>query len=615
MDSNNPNHNYFTRSQKTGQKVHYIMCDKCDNLMPVHIDKFSKQPPKKFKLEPIYTSISEVSETLPKRVCKVELITNETESDYNSSESDEEFIVNDVDDPKIINTDGEHYNKKIDTGDESIVNMIVELANKRLKGKLGNDEFDKIVLEEEEYEVEPFENLHNDIHYTVEEREYVRNLNKDQQEEIFKKENKIMDVIKSDIPIRFKILNSDLNQRAKANVLSRVDHFYTLDPTDNEYQKLLPWVQQLDKIPFGKYCQDIINKDKPVAKIQEYLTSTKSFMDSAVYGHESAKTQILSIIAREISNPSSGGNCIAIQGPMGNGKTTLIKEGVCKAMNRPFGFIPLGGMQDSSYLLGHEVTYEGSKCGRIVEILTETNCMNPVIFFDELDKVSDTPKGEEIFNVLCHLTDSSQNKEFNDKYFSGVQFDLSKATFIFSYNDESKISPILLDRMTRIKTSGFDKKDKTKIAQDYLLPRMLTEFGMTNEEVTFEEATIHKLIESHCHDEKGVRNLKRNIESIVAKLNITRFLIPEKVDNYKNDLTEKEHVVANILTSMVDNIIKRETKLSESEKTEEITTSDIKSIVNFTIDNFKLPYTVKVSDLSFFLDSKKENVSYEHMYM
>lgn len=615
MDSNNPPHNYFTRSQKTGQKVHYIMCDKCDNLMPVHIDKFSKQPPKKFKLEPIYTSISDVSETLPKRVCKVGLIKNETESEYSCSESDEEFIVNDVDELKIKNTDGKHYNKKIDTGDESIVNMIVELANKRLKGKLGNDEFDKIVLEEEEYEVEPFENLHNDIHYTVEEREYVRNLNKEQQEEIFKKENKIMDVIKSDIPIRFKILNSDLNQRAKANVLSRVDHFYTLDPTDNEYQKLLPWVQQLDKIPFGKYCQDIINKEKPVEKIQEYLTGTKSFMDSAVYGHESAKTQILSIIAREISNPSSGGNCIAIQGPMGNGKTTLIKEGVCKAMNRPFGFIPLGGMQDSSYLLGHEVTYEGSKCGRIVEILTETNCMNPVIFFDELDKVSDTPKGEEIFNVLCHLTDSSQNKEFNDKYFSGVQFDLSKATFIFSYNDESKISPILLDRMTRIKTSGFDKKDKTKIAQDYLLPRMLKEFGMTNEDVTFEEDTIHTLIESHCDDEKGVRNLKRNIESIVAKLNITRFLIPEKVKNSKNGFTEKENAVANILTNMVDTVIKRETKLSESEKTEEITTNDIKSIVNFTIDNFKLPYTVKVSDLSFFLDSKKKNVSYEHMYM
>tara|TARA_B110000977_G_scaffold101610_1_gene133095 strand:- start:4397 stop:6256 length:1860 start_codon:yes stop_codon:yes gene_type:complete len=619
MDTINTNHNYFTRSQTTGQKVHYIMCNKCDNLMPVHVDKFAKQTPKKFKLEPIYHSISDVVETLPKRVIKVKCARSDDESDSESDnesgsddEGDREYIVNE---PGIKNTDSNHYNKKIDTGDQSIVNMIVKLANKKLQGKIGDDEFNKIDIEDEEYEVEPFENLHNDIHYTVEEREYVRNLSKDAQEAIIKKENSIMEVIKSDIPIRFKILNSDLNQRAQANVLSRVDHFYTLDPTDSEYQKLLPWVQQLDKIPFGKYCTGIINKDKPMVEIQEYLTNTKSLMDTAVYGHESAKTQILSIIAREISNPNSGGNSIAIQGPMGNGKTTLIKEGVCKAMNRPFGFVPLGGMQDSSYLLGHEVTYEGSKCGRIVEILTETNCMNPVIFFDELDKVSDTPKGEEILNLLCHLTDSSQNKEFNDKYFSGVQFDLSKATFIFSYNDESKISPILLDRMTKIKTSGFDKKDKTKIAQDYLLPKMLTEFGMTNEDIIFEEDTLHKIIESHCDSEKGVRNLKRNIESIVAKLNITRFLVPEKVSNSQNELTEKDNIVANIITNIVDTVVKQETNVSESDKHDEISTNDIKSIVNFTIDNFKLPYTVKTDDLAFFIDSKKENVSYQHMYM
>ena len=621
MDTINTNHNYFTRSQTTGQKVHYIMCNKCDNLMPVHVDKFAKQTPKKFKLEPIYHSISDVVETLPKRVIKVKCVRSDDESDSESDnesgsesddEGDREYIVNE---PGIKNTDSNHYNKKIDTGDQSIVNMIVKLANKKLQGQLGDDEFNKIDIEDEEYEVEPFENLHNDIHYTVEEREYVRNLSKDAQEAIIKKENSIMEVIKSDIPIRFKILNSDLNQRAQANVLSRVDHFYTLDPTDSEYQKLLPWVQQLDKIPFGKYCTGIINKDKPMVEIQEYLTNTKSLMDTAVYGHESAKTQILSIIAREISNPNSGGNSIAIQGPMGNGKTTLIKEGVCKAMNRPFGFVPLGGMQDSSYLLGHEVTYEGSKCGRIVEILTETNCMNPVIFFDELDKVSDTPKGEEILNLLCHLTDSSQNKEFNDKYFSGVQFDLSKATFIFSYNDESKISPILLDRMTKIKTSGFDKKDKTKIAQDYLLPKMLTEFGMTNEDIIFEEDTLHKIIESHCDSEKGVRNLKRNIESIVAKLNITRFLVPEKVSNSQNELTEKDNIVANIITNIVDTVVKQETNVSKSDKHDEISTNDIKSIVNFTIDNFKLPYTVKTDDLAFFIDSKKENVSYQHMYM
>tara|TARA_B100001093_G_C26835699_1_gene1018235 strand:+ start:186 stop:1964 length:1779 start_codon:yes stop_codon:yes gene_type:complete len=592
--------------------VHYVECEKCANLVPIHLDNFrDKCYPKKIKTAKELKT-NNVKETLPKRKIKIEAsksnLDSESESDSSAS------ICAPISCGKIIVNDSEAYKKKIREEDSPFVSMLVKLANKRLKEKLG-DKFDD--EEDEEPEIEPFENLHNDIHYTVEEREYVKQLDKTQQEEIFKKENHIMNILKSDIPIRFKILNSDLNDRAKANVLSKIDHFYTLDPTDNEYQKLLPWVEQLDKIPFGKYCQEVISKDNPVEEIQSYLSNTKNHMDNAVYGHETAKTQILNVIAREISNPSSGGNSIAIQGPMGNGKTTLVKDGVCKAMNRPFGFIPLGGMQDSSYLIGHEVTYEGSKCGRIVEILTETDCMNPVIFFDELDKVSETPKGDEIMNLLCHLTDASQNKDFHDKYFSGIPFDLSKATFIFSYNDESKINPILLDRMTCIKTKGFDKKEKTKIVENYVLPKTLKEFGMNNDDVVFEEDTIHKLIESHCKDEKGVRNLKRNVETIVAKLNITRYLCPEKV-NKQDKSSKEEKVVANILSNMVSDIVKdnidklEDTEESETKKDKE---KVVKDIVNFTIDNFKLPYTVKVSDLNFFLDKAKDRTSFEHMYM
>jgi len=606
----NRDHTYFTRSKVHGQKVHYVQCEKCANLVPVHLEKFQQSAPRKIKFEPLSMSQSAVKETLPKRVHTVE------------STKEEQIVLNieeyDSDSSYTVNNDSccdtENFQTSVGKTDNSLVGMIVKLANKRLKQKLGEEPVEE--QEEEDYDVEPFENLHNDIHYTVEEREYVRNLDKDAQEAIFKKENHIMDILKSDTPIRFKILNSDLRDRAKANVLQKVDHFFTLDPTDNEYQKLLPWVEQLDKIPFGKYCEDVISKTKPINEIQEYLSNTKNQMDSAVFGHDTAKTQILSIIAREISNPNSGGNSIAIQGPMGNGKTTLIKEGVCKAMRRPFGFIPLGGMQDSSYLIGHEVTYEGSKCGRIVEILSETNCMNPVIFFDELDKVSDTPKGEEIMNLLCHLTDSSQNKEFNDKYFSGVPFDLSRATFIFSYNDESKINPILLDRMTRIKTNGFDKKQKTTIVKDYVLPRILTEFGMTSKDVTFEEDTIQRLIEDHCDNEKGVRNLKRNVETVVAKLNIMRFLIPEKVTSQNETVTTDENTVVDILSNMVNTVVK---KTESSDKKDEISETDqkedIKKIVNFTIDNFTLPYTVREEDLNFFLNKKTENSSYAHMYM
>ena len=638
----NRDHKYFTRSKIHGQKVHYIQCEKCDNLVPVHIDKYQQTMPRKVRFEPLSMSGSAVKETLPKRVHKVNSSKSKEETmvlKINEYDSDSSYQVNDNNDNSV------NYKKSVGKTDNSLVGMIVKLANKRLKEKLGEGSDGE--EGEEDYEVEPFENLHNDIHYTVEEREYVRKLDKTAQEEIFKKENHIMNILKSDIPIRFKILNSDLKDRAKANVLQKVDHFFTLDPSDNEYQKLLPWVEQLDKIPFGKYCEDVINKTQPIQEIQNYLSNTKKQMDTAVFGHDTAKTQILSIIAREISNPNSGGNSIAIQGPMGNGKTTLIKEGVCKAMNRPFGFIPLGGMQDSSYLIGHEVTYEGSKCGRIVEILTETNCMNPVIFFDELDKVSDTPKGEEIMNLLCHLTDSSQNKEFNDKYFSGVPFDLSRATFIFSYNDESKINPILLDRMTRIKTNGFDKKQKTNIVQDYVLPKVLSEFGMVSGDVTFEEEAIHRLIEDHSDKEKGVRNLKRNVETIVAKLNIMRFLLPDQVTQKDETLTTDENTVVDVITDMVNNVVKHtetgenteamqnteageNTEAVENNKAGENTEAvakdttesdetkqkeDIKKIVNFTIDNFKLPYKVRAEDINFFLSKKSENASYAHMYM
>ena len=109
----------------------------------------------------------------------------------------------------------------------------------------------------------------------------------------------------------------------------------------------------------------------------------------------------------------SQGNVLAIQGPMGNGKTTLVKEGIAKAINRPFAFIALGGASDSSFFDGHSYTYEGSHWGRIVDILIESKCMNPIIYFDELDKISES-KGDEIIRLLTHLTDPSQNTLFQD---------------------------------------------------------------------------------------------------------------------------------------------------------------------------------------------------------
>ena len=153
----------------------------------------------------------------------------------------------------------------------------------------------------------------------------------------------------------------------------------------------------------------------------------------------------------------------------------------------------------------------------------KTKCMNPVIFFDELDKVSHTYRGEEIIGLLTHLTDSSQNERFNDRYFGEIDMNLSKALIIFSYNDENKINPILKDRMITIRVSGYDTSDKICIAKDYLIPELLKEYKRSPEDIIFSTEIIEKIIE-RVPKEEGVRNLKRGIECIISWLNMHTYL-------------------------------------------------------------------------------------------
>jgi hypothetical protein len=210
--------------------------------------------------------------------------------------------------------------------------------------------------------------------------------------------------------------------------------------------------------------------------------------------------------------------------------TSLVKNGICKALGLPFAFIALGGASDGSYLDGHSYTYEGSTWGKVVDILMKAKCMNPVMYFDELDKVSYTYKGEEIINILIHLTDSSQNDKYQDKYFTDVEFDISRSLVIFSYNDESSINPILKDRMVRIQTEGYKMEEKVVIAQKYLIPELLNEFKFRREDVQFTDEIIKFIIQNRIEEEEGVRNLKRAIEAILSNINLNVLLTPERVD-------------------------------------------------------------------------------------
>jgi hypothetical protein len=241
--------------------------------------------------------------------------------------------------------------------------------------------------------------------------------------------------------------------------------------------------------------------------------------------------------------------------------TSLVKEGISKILNRPFAFIALGGATDSSFLEGHSYTYEGSTWGKIVQILIDSKCMNPVIYFDELDKISDTPKGEEIAGILTHLTDTSQNSQFHDKYFSEIDFDLSKCLFIFSYNDESKINPILKDRMYRIQTKGYNQKQKTIISNNYLLPKIREQVVFDSNDIIIPDETLHYIIENFCNKEDGVRNLKRCLEIIHTKLNLYRLMKPGS-NLFEEDMMLDVTFPLTVNKSIVDKLIKREINTS-----------------------------------------------------
>merc|ERR1719198_1584142 len=177
--------------------------------------------------------------------------------------------------------------------------------------------------------------------------------------------------------------------------------------------------------------------------VRRYIEQAQAKLAAAVYGHEEPKEKIVQILCQWMSNPDASPLVLGICGPPGNGKTTLCRKGIAEALVRPFSQLSLGGATDASVLEGHSYTYVGSSWGRIAGLLMETQCMNPVMFFDELDKVSETPRGEEICGVLTHLTDHSQNSQFTDKYFDGIPLDCSKALFVFSFNDETKLNSVL----------------------------------------------------------------------------------------------------------------------------------------------------------------------------
>ena len=407
--------------------------------------------------------------------------------------------------------------------------------------------------------------VHDDKKRTNEIDYFKKKLSNKEQLRVMKDLKEINKHVNIEKPYRLTLLDSKMPAKFKAIALQKLNILKSMDPGDNEYYKIKNWVDTFMRIPFGMYKSLSVKMDDGMEKCNAFMENAKQTLDECTYGLNDAKMQIMQFMGQWIANPGAMGSAIAIHGPPGTGKTSIVKEGISKILGREFGFIALGGAGDSSFLEGHSYTYEGSSWGKIVQILIDSKCMNPVIYFDELDKVSDTPRGEEIIGVLTHLTDTSQNSQYHDKYFSEIDFDLSKCLFIFSYNDESKVNPILRDRMYRIQTKGYEAKDKIVIARNYLLPKIREQVNFKEGEVIIPDDTIQYIVGNTAltKEESGVRNLKRCLEIIHTKLNLFRLIKPDS-GLFGKDMEMKVTFPYTVSRKDVDILIKNEEKQNQS---------------------------------------------------
>lgn len=421
-------------------------------------------------------------------------------------ESSKKLKVKDHDDQEDDNKNGNKPKKGLEL---FLFHIFNNIANKRKKPsdddedddsnepiskkiKLNNDEEDdddELIMGDDDDEYDEDEEEYEDDPFFLDEDE--------------EKRNTLLEEIEDSL----------LPDNIKNHVLEQVKN-------SNDITKIQEWAKNVMKIPFNKYISIPVDLSSNKVDIINFFKNAKSTLDSVVYGMDNVKEEMMNYIAQFVSNKESKPRVLALHGSAGVGKTVVIRKGLSKILNRPIKCISMGGINDSSTFNGFEYTYVGSKYGIISRSLIECGVMNPIIYMDELDKISDTPTGQDIMNFLIHVTDPEQTATFEDKYFNGINIDLSKVLFVFSFNDESRISPILLDRLNVIKVEDPSVKEKMVIAKDYILKDVCKNIGFPETEVEFTEQAIRNIVSNSSSH--GLRDIKRRLETIIMKVNTMR---------------------------------------------------------------------------------------------
>lgn len=392
----------------------------------------------------------------------------------------------------------------------------------------------KIIITEEE--------LLKTIRGNQAKRKFRSKLNEIQQEiRVYKKQ-------KGDIEYNLedKIMLLDVDIQTKVSLLDKYELCVKNTKLQNssDYTKSLTWFKTVTNIPFGKYKPFKITADDSPETINMFFEDVKSKLDEKIYGLEYVKEEILEFLARKITNPDSKGHILALHGVAGTGKTKILKT-LANALELPFHQINFGGMGDASILTGHSETYISSKPGKIAEILTNSGYMNPIIYLDEIDKISES-KQREINGVLTHMLDEEQNNKFQDNYLSNVDIDLSRVFFVIAFNDLSKVNSIVSDRMKIIDIKIPTIEDKIIIASKKMIPEIIDTLKIKTK-IVINDDLIRYIMLNKVNNDGGVRQMKKIFEKLLNQINY--LLLIGKMKRTEEHIINKEFVDSVIVTN------------------------------------------------------------------
>lgn len=285
-------------------------------------------------------------------------------------------------------------------------------------------------------------------------------------------------------------------------LLREVNKMMKVSPSSQEYGLIKTYLDSILEMPWNTYTDDTINIEKAEKQLEKDH-----------YGLKKVKERILEIISVRKLNPDVKSQIICLVGPPGVGKTSVGKS-IAAALGRHYARVSLGGVRDEAEIRGHRKTYVGAMPGRIVNAIKQTKCMNPVILFDEIDKMGSDYKGDPS-SAMLEVLDPEQNSTFTDHYFE-IPIDLSDVLFITTANTTETIPAPLLDRMEVIELSSYTREEKFHIAKKHLVPKQLKKHGESRKTLKINDKAIYAIIDSYTK-EAGVRGLEKKIASVCRK--------------------------------------------------------------------------------------------------